>query len=665
MVLRDPEDIFWSVLSGFAVIKALYHILIFWGQPGKAEPSPFSGDSLGKISCYNYPMTYILIILVFIVIVFYQSGRIAKVELDLKKLSQKIDQGSVPSGTTSTAASTAHPTPTVQSQVISSSGQIPSSSPAIPVKPPVSTPQAPSETPVTNEEASGRILGRIGIGAVIVGVAFFLKYAFDNNWIQPTSRVIIGLLIGILVMGIGQALRKKYLNYSDMLMGGGMAILYLAIYASYGFYHLVDPMTAFMGMIIVTAVGVIMSIMNATPTLSYIALIGGFITPFLIGVQVFGPFITFTYITILNAGMLGILLYKKWSPLVIVGLIGTWLHFGPWLATSYKDDLMVPTLLFILVQFLIFTASSIFRIIVEKLKASEVDYFVLGTTALSFAAACYSILMPQHIHYTSIGAILVAIFYGVVALVAYKENPGDRSINIFLPGLAVTFLTVAVPIEFSGPWIAAWWFAEALILYIVASNSSSRGFQVMGVVVYILGLVDLLWYLGNYVRPAGYVIFFNGPFMMLAMAVGVAYAIAFMYYRYGSISPDIQKRGMMVFIVVANVITLYALTTQVIAYYDLQQLSGGQTGYQGIRNMSNTTVSILWALYAALLTVVGFAKRYVSVRRMGLVLFIITAFKVVVDVWNLGEVYRIISFIGFGVIALVVSFIYVKYKDRL
>jgi uncharacterized membrane protein len=81
--------------------------------------------------------------------------------------------------------------------------------------------------------------------------------------------------------------------------------------------------------------------------------------------------------------------------------------------------------------------------------------------------------------------------------------------------------------------------------------------------------------------------------------------------------------------------------------------------------MSHTAVSILWAIYAALLTIIGFAKRYATPRRMGLILFLITAFKVVIDVWSLGEIYRIVSFIIFGVIALAASFLYVRYRERL
>jgi uncharacterized membrane protein len=40
-------------------------------------------------------------------------------------------------------------------------------------------------------------LNRIGIVAMLVGISYFLKYAFDNNWIGPGGRVAIGLLVGI------------------------------------------------------------------------------------------------------------------------------------------------------------------------------------------------------------------------------------------------------------------------------------------------------------------------------------------------------------------------------------------------------------------------------------------------------------------------------------
>jgi len=150
---------------------------------------------------------------------------------------------------------------------------------------------------------------------------------------------------------------------------------------------------------------------------------------------------------------------------------------------------------------------------------------------------------------------------------------------------------------------------------------------------------------------------------MTMFAVVTAYAIAFIYYKYGSIDTEIQKRGITVFAVLANILTLYAFTTQITAYYELQTTIGASSTQ--ISNLSNTSVSIFWAIYASILTAIGFAKRIASSRYLGLILFIITAMKVVVDIWSLGEIYRIVSFIIFGVIALSASFIYVKYRERL
>ena len=580
----------------------------------------------------------ILFFIIIVIMFFYHGGKISRLEKligDKNRIPQKPQEQSAP---------------------------VPASSvPTAPDQPAAS----PARTAESSEEASGRIIGRIGIGAVVIGIAFFLKYAFDNNWVGPGGRIMIGILAGMALLGIGQWLRKKYLGYSDLLMGGGLAVLYLSVYSAHALYQLIDPMTTFMGLIVVTAVGVVISIINATQTLSIVAAIGGYLAPALIGVSLVGPMVTFTYLTILNGGVLGILVYKKWAPLVLIGLAGTWLHFGSWLMTSYNDSLLVSTLFFILLQFIIFTAASVVRLIMEKRKAEEIDYVLLAVTALSFAGACFYLLNSQYKDFLSLGFALIAVLYGAIALIAYKENPEDRTLNIFLPGLSVAFLTAAIAIEFSGPWVSAWWLVEALVLYVVASKASSRGYQVMGVVVYILGLLKLLQYIFTYVQPAGYVVFFNGPFVMLCMAIAVAYAIAFVYYRYGSISDEIRTRGISAFVIIANVLTVYALTNQINAYYSLQAGSAISAISLGSSQNSATAVSIAWALYAALLTVIGFAKKYAVVRRIGLALFIITACKVVIDVWNLGQIYRIVSFITFGIIALAVSFIYVKYRDRL
>ncbi len=65
-------------------------------------------------------------------------------------------------------------------------------------------------------------LNRIGISAVLIGMSYFLKFAFDNNWIGPTGRVSIGLLAGIAVVVWSESFRRRgYIVFSYSLKAVG------------------------------------------------------------------------------------------------------------------------------------------------------------------------------------------------------------------------------------------------------------------------------------------------------------------------------------------------------------------------------------------------------------------------------------------------------------
>jgi uncharacterized membrane protein len=470
--------------------------------------------------------------------------------------------------------------------------------------------------------------------------------------------------------------------------------LYLSFFAAYSFYGLISPGVAGILMLCVTALTLMMSIVNATMTLSLIGVIGAFVTPFLVsnGVNNMVPF--FFYITIINLGVLGISFFKKWQKLNAFTFVGTIINFISWYAIYYESTALMPTLLFCFATFLIFIVANVAQAVTSGQKADQADFFLLGGNAVFFAIAGYGLLERDYSSILGFASVFVALIYLVVAVVVNKRNPSDRALNIFLPGLAVTFLSLAVPLQFSGPAIAVAWLIESACLYLIASTISNRGFQVMGVIVYFLGLFNLLiWTSENY-SSMSFVPIFNTAFMVSVLAIVVAYSIAYMYKRFGSTSMEVQKRGTMVFFVIANILTVFVLSLQIINYYDVEvrklqvdynlqqkEMNTYNTGdisarlndissrhykqVESVKNQSNTLVSIVWTLYAAVLTAIGFAKRVSSARRLGLALFVITAIKVFVNVWSLGQVYRIISFIVFGIIALGASFAYTKYKDRL
>lgn len=73
--------------------------------------------------------------------------------------------------------------------------------------------------------------------------------------------------------------------------------------------------------------------------------------------------------------------------------------------------------------------------------------------------------------------------------------------------------------------------------------------------------------------------------------------------------------------------------------------------------------TVLWGLYSFGLIAVGIMRKNKALRLCAIALFAITLIKLVsFDTWNLSTGYRIVAFITFGVILLIVAFLYLKFK---
>jgi uncharacterized membrane protein len=97
---------------------------------------------------------------------------------------------------------------------ISASTPPPQAAPAAIPIPAAEAPPPKERPPKVREREWEQILGgswlaRIGVLALIVGIAFFLKFAFDNDWIGPTGRIILGIVAGLVMLGLGYYWQKK------------------------------------------------------------------------------------------------------------------------------------------------------------------------------------------------------------------------------------------------------------------------------------------------------------------------------------------------------------------------------------------------------------------------------------------------------------------------
>jgi uncharacterized membrane protein len=87
--------------------------------------------------------------------------------------------------------------------------------------------------------------------------------------------------------------------------------------------------------------------------------------------------------------------------------------------------------------------------------------------------------------------------------------------------------------------------------------------------------------------------------------------------------------------------------------------------HEYLPGMQSGGVSILWSLFALALIFRGIARRAAVVRYLGLALFAIVTWKVFFfDLAKLDQFYRIVAFILLGILALVGSFAYLKFRDQ-
>ena len=260
------------------------------------------------------------------------------------------DAGRVPMPPPVAVAETAaSPAPVTAPEPVVASPATPSVTRAIDVPAPefaaasaAPTPSAPSSALPSNAheiEAAigGRLMLWVGTIVLVLGLAFFLKYAFDNQWINEPMRVGLGMAAGLAIAAVGHRfVRRGYRAYGQILTGGGLAVLYLSIYAGYAYYALFGPTVAFTLLVWVTVAAAWLADRQDAVGLALIGVGGGYLTPFLVGGGTDQQVALFSYDALLAAGTLFLARRRDWPVLHVVSFAATWMTVGAWADRYYS-----------------------------------------------------------------------------------------------------------------------------------------------------------------------------------------------------------------------------------------------------------------------------------------------------------------------------------------
>src|SRR4051794_22427013 len=77
-------------------------------------------------------------------------------------------------------------------------------------------------------------INRVGALTLAIGVIFFFKYAADNEWIGPVSRVFIGILAGLVLLAASRWLdNRRQRTLAQGIAACGYAAIYISLSAAY------------------------------------------------------------------------------------------------------------------------------------------------------------------------------------------------------------------------------------------------------------------------------------------------------------------------------------------------------------------------------------------------------------------------------------------------
>lgn len=591
------------------------------------------------------------------------------------------------------------------------------------------------------------LINRIGVITLVLGVGFFFKWAVDNQYIGPAGRVELGILAALLTLFAGDLLwNRSQKIFAQGVTGTGVCILYLAIYAAFGFYHLIPQTFAFVFMVAVTLMAAALALRYDAVAIAALGMFGGYLTPILLSSGEDRPWFLFTYILLLDLGALALARVRSWALLNILSLVATVLLYGGWLSdrfTAAKETvatvfdlvyyalfsyaLSLPALLFVQIlaslaivaiwprdpaeyfslsilvalgglalagwrkaapivattfattwicfaiwnaeftttrplgpvfiglncTFAIFLAWILWWTVWRRQAARAPELVILALNGIAYFGASYGLLTPEYHAWLGLFAVAVAgIHLGLAFLIWKNEGAADLNAVVLSLAFALTYITLAIPIQLTAYRITMAWAIEAAALTWIGKRLKQERMHWGALAVFWLVAIRLItldaWIFPN---AATYTALWNGRFLTFFVSA-VALWIAAYWGR--------ERPTALIYYIAGHVVMLAGLTMEVLG------AAARDSAAANLESVESVSVSILWALYALVLVGFGVALRFVLNRILGLILLGLVVVKLYIwDVWQLARVFRITAFVALGVLLLATSYLYSRYRTTI
>ncbi len=556
----------------------------------------------------------------------------------------------------------------------------------------------------------GRGLGWVAVVLLLFAGGFFLQQVFDRGLIGELWRVAIGLGIGVTLCLAGwRFYRRGWIIFSQMLTAGGIVLLYLSTFATFGFYHLLPREHAVFFFIAIIVEAAFLAILYEAPAIALMAVIGGLLTPVLLHSDRDQYLGLFTYLAVLDAGVVLLAWFRpSWPALSTVALVGSHALFWGWYNENYHPLKLLAAMLFQVTVFGLFLAQGAIANIASRRSAVAAgsglndavaagsglnmlsgieDLVRLIVNAFLFAAAGYVLLDPRYHLWMGTFAVGMAMVYALWTWFILSRQGDDLRHALVTLAVAMAFVAMVFPLQAEAVWIAVGWAVQGLVLWWFGLRISNLALRGLGGAFFIVAVGRLLIVDTPAAHARPFVPLFNAYGTPAVVVAGSLIAAALLARRFrvqhepldATLIPLLGLAGVATLWVVLSVETYDYFGAQIerlpetawklaekadVTGANIQQLQVERRDH--LRRSAQTALSIMWAAFAAILLAAGLRLSSRPLRWAALGLFGLTLGKVlIVDMGRLSGFYRVLAFLVLSMMMAAGAWGYQKVKRSL
>jgi len=359
------------------------------------------------------------------------------------------------------------------------------------------------------------------------------------------------------------------------------------------------------------------------------------------------------------AGGLAVAAWRKWPAAPITAQAAFWLPI--WLAGYHTGSPRGRMIVFLWcsARFALFLLWTAWRALIRGRAARPAELWLLAANAAAYFGTSYVLLDPVYHQYLGAFALGLSLLHALLAKLVWKPGEQQEAWQARLAAaIAVAFLTLAIPIQFTGFRITIAWALEGAALAWIGARFSIVWIGA-GVVFLLAIACARLFTLDAWIYTNGnvYPLIANARFLTFAVSAASLWIAANLWKTAHS---SRVKQYAAVAYLAGHVVLLWALIMEAMGWAERTAAT------QDVSAVSTVAVSILMACYALALIAAGVATRTANNRLAGLGLMLLVVAKLyLADVWELSRCFRITAFLGLGALLLLVSYLYSRFKPAI